>query len=172
MSMVRWGGVAAMASGAAFVVDALLVVAGPDATWTNVVYVLAALPLLGGIYGLRAAQRGGAGRLGAVGFRIVVVAVAGQILGLLVFLAGSEILVWLVFPVGFLLVPLGLVIYGIATWRARVMPRWCGVALIAVPILAVVLGDYGGILFGLMWLALGYMLFSRREAPARPASVR
>lgn len=169
--VIRWGGLAAMASGAAFVADALLVVAGPDARWTNAVYMLAAILLLGGVYGLHAAQ-GGTGRLGTVGLIAAAAAAAGQVVGLLLFLAGSEALIWLVFPVGFLLVPLGLVLYGVATLRAGTLPRWCGWALVVVPVLAVVFGDYGGILFGLMWLVLGYVLFSRRGAPARGAPIR
>ena len=102
-------------------------------------------------------------------FAYVVAALLGQVLGILVFMAGSPALEWLVFPVGFLAVPIGLVLYGVATVRARVLPRWCGIALIAVPLLGVVLGDAGEILFGLLWLALGYMLLAKsRESVEQP----
>ena len=52
------------------------------------------------------------------------------------------------------------------------VPRWCGLALLlGEPITSkYVLGDYGGIVFGLMWVALGYVLWSLRgvsvEQPA------
>ena len=96
-----------------------------------------------------------------------------QVLGIVVFLSGSEALNWLVFPVGFLAVPVGLILYGAATLQARVLPRWCGLGLIIIPPTSIVLGDYGGILFGLLWVALGYMLWSRRVASAeQPSRVR
>jgi hypothetical protein len=61
-----------------------------------------------------------------------------------------------------------LVLVGAATLRAEVLPRWCGVLLI-VAVLGIsvyfALGDYGGaILYGLLWLALGYVLWIRKEA--------
>jgi hypothetical protein len=102
------------------------------------------------------------------GLWTVVVASLAQVLGLIVFLLGSEALIWLVFPVGILAVPVGLILYGAAT--LRVLPRWCGLGLINVPPATVVLGDYGGILFGLLWLALGYVLWSWRGAAAEQSS--
>lgn len=161
--MLRLGALAAMLGGLAFVVDGLIVLAGPEGRWTNLVYVVAALLVLVGILGLNELQSEYLGRLGQAGLYVAVVALLGQVLGILVFLAGSSSLEWLIFPVGFLAVPIGLVLYGIATLRARVLPRWCGIGLIAVPLLAVVLGDAGEILFGLLWLALGYVLWSKGE---------
>jgi hypothetical protein len=57
----------------------------------------------------------------------------------------------------------GFALYGAATLRARVLPRWCGVVfIIAFPITAL-LEEYGNIWFGLGWLALGYMVWSQRD---------
>jgi hypothetical protein len=135
------------------------------------VYVVAALFVLVGLLGLNALQSEYLGRLGQVGLYVVVVTLLGQVLGILVFLAGSPALEWLIFPVGFLAVPIGLVLYGIATLRARALPRWCGIGLIVVPLLAVVFGDAGEILFGLLWLALGYVIWSRGETSVGETSV-
>ena len=85
-----------------------------------------------------ALQRENQGRLGRIGLYFAVFALLGQVMGILVFLAGSPALEWLVFPMGFLAVPIGLVLYVIA--------------LIAVPLLGVVLGDAGEMLFGMLWL--------------------
>jgi hypothetical protein len=56
-----------------------------------------------------------------------------------------------------------------------VLPRWCGVLLIAYfPLFAFLLGSYGwgGIALGLLWLALGYALLSSSGAAAeRPSRV-
>ncbi len=64
----------------------------------------------------------------------------------------------------------GFVLYGAATLQARVLPRWCGVGLIVGLPVTIALENYGTILFGLLWLALGYMLWSRRGAPAEQPS--
>jgi hypothetical protein len=69
----------------------------------------------------------------------------------------------------------GFPLLGIATFRARVLPRWCGALLVAFPVvflLAFSLVDYSGAaraLFGPYWLALGYALWSHQGDPIQPA---
>ena len=56
---------------------------------------------------------------------------------------------------------LGFVLLGIATLRAGVLPQWAGVALILVLPVSALLGDSGGgLVFGIVWLALGYVLLA------------
>jgi hypothetical protein len=70
----------------------------------------------------------------------------------------------------------GFPLLGVATFRARVLPRWCGVLLVALPavfLLVFSLLEYSGAaraLFGPYWLALGYALWSERGAPIRQPS--
>ena len=85
--------------------------------------------------------------------------------------------VWLVWGLLGLLV--GFVLYGVATLRARVLPRWCGVAFVVALPIALVLSiplSFASmfVVFGLIWLALGYALWTRRGAPPeqRPRRVR
>ncbi len=79
-------------------------------------------------------------------------------------MSGSAALEWLI-PIGSLAVLIGFVLYGVATLQARVLPRWCGVGLIVGLPVTIVLGEiWGFVAFGLLWLALGYTLWSRREA--------
>jgi hypothetical protein len=70
---------------------------------------------------------------------------------------------------------IGFVLYGVATLRARVLPLWVGVAIIVglpVRIAMFQVDPWGLVVFGLLWLALGYVLWSRREAAAaQPARV-
>ena len=60
----------------------------------------------------------------------------------------------------------GLVVLGIATLRARVLPRWCGLALIGVVVVsvfgAIVSTGAAYVVVGLLWMALGYALWSER----------
>ena len=86
-----------------------------------------------------------------------------QALGLLLLLAGSETLSELLIGVGGVGILIGLVLYGAATLQARVLPRWCGIALIVSLPVTILLGAYGGILFGVVWIALGYVLWTQRS---------
>jgi hypothetical protein len=78
-------------------------------------------------------------------------------------LAGREALDAL-FPLGVLAALVGLVLLGAATLRARMLPRWCGVLLIAVlPLSAVfdvVTDGAGGIVLRIVWALVGYALLS------------
>jgi hypothetical protein len=65
------------------------------------------------------------------------------------------------------------VLYGVATAQARVLPRWYGLALIVAVPVTLPLATYGTTLFGLILLALGYVLWSRGGViTAQPSRVR
>ena len=113
------------------------------------------------------------------------------------YLQATPPLVWMALGlaglvVGFLGLVVGHPLYGVATLQAKVLPRWCGVAFIAaIPgglafsllwILLAFVASYEPFLsfsgvstfmvFGLAWLALGYALWVRREAPSVQQSRR
>ena len=149
--IVRWGGIAAM--------------------------IVAALLTLGGLVGLDALQGASSWNVGRVGFYTAAVGLLAQALAALVLLLGSEALQWLLAPVGSLAVVVGLALYGAATLRAGLLARWCGWALIVVPLIASFLNSkvfYGSIaLFGVLWVALGYVLWSRSgRSSEQPSRVR
>ncbi len=136
--------------------------------------------MVGALLGLRARQAPAYGRLGTAGFVLallgsallcvitVTAIISGDALGEAVlgtiFISG--VLGWLV----------GFPLLGIATVRARVLPRWVGVLLIAYfPLFGFLLSSYGwgGIALGLLWLALGYALLSASGAAVQqPSRVR
>ncbi|MDQ3610985.1 MAG: hypothetical protein M4D85_05140, partial [Actinomycetota bacterium] len=88
-----------------------------------------------------------------------------------------QVLAWLALPVGGLLIFLGLVLLGVAIWRTRVLPRWCGAAMVAAlpvtfltsiwfPVEGDGAGDYPGVfVVGVLWLALA---FAARRGAAVP----
>jgi len=75
---------------------------------------------------------------------------------------------------GFPLLGLGVIVFGIATIRARVFPRWSGWVLVAVPIVGIISRflpippDVGtspdGVLFYVALVGLGYALLVHRRA--------
>jgi len=137
-----------------------------------VLFVVALLLTAVGLVGLHTLQRGSYGLLGQVGFYLALVAVAARILGAAVFLAGSSALEWISLPAT-LGMFVGLVLYGVATLRARVLPRWYGLALIVCMPVSLPLAVYGTALFGLIMVVLGYALWLQRGAiTGQPSRVR
>jgi hypothetical protein len=99
----------------------------------------------------------------------------------LIFLHASEALIFTVIWDAALLCWLaGFPLLGIATFRAKTLPRWSGSLLMAYfPLLsvAVYFDGKGGMmllfltLVGLLWLALGYALWAYKDSPAGPPSL-
>jgi len=186
--IIRWAAIAAIIGGGLWVVWGVLsreipyAAGGPSygglLRLSAGLLLFAALLTLGGLVGLDALQGGSSSSLGRVGFYTASVGLLAQALAAVFLLFGSEALLWLFVPGGSLAVVAGLALYGAATLQARVLARWCGWALIVVPPIASLLNSkvfYGSIaLFGVLWVALGYVLWSRRGAPSRqgPSRVR
>ena len=184
-SLMRLAGFAALASGVVSAMGDLLRL-GVDVedpqTASTVGYALVfSLYLLGtallllGLVGLYASQSGAAGVLGLVGF---LAAFSGTVLlaGALWFelfvtpalaaeapgLVGSELGL-----AGFVLVfvfgALGWLLFGVATLRAGVYPRWAAVVLMIGAVLAYVPVPLSGIVFSVAIAWMGFVLFAGRE---------
>src|SRR4051794_7135845 len=143
LDLLRWGGLAAMLAGVAFIVLLLIPVAfmvlklHPDAYGASpfnvlgsVLFIAAWLLLVVGLAGFHTLQEERYERIGRVGFYTVIVGVSAYIVAQVIgFMLGSTILEFLGF-LGLLVVMVGLALYGVATLQARVLPRWCGVGFI------------------------------------------
>lgn len=173
--LVRWGGLAAMVAGVVWMAHALISLAGANqevSSPLDILIIIAWLLQVVGLVGFHTLQKENYGRIGRAGFYTFIVGASAQSLGLLLVLAGGETLGEVLVAVGGIGILVGLVLYGAATLQARILPRWCGIALIISLPLTILLADYGGLVFGLTWLALGYVLWSRRDATAeRPSRV-
>ena len=123
-----------------------------------VFYILAILLTVMGLAGLHTSHKDDHGRVGQVGFYIVLVSSAAAILGSVADLLGGAALEWVIFA-GILGAIVGFALYGVATLRAKVLPRWYGVVLL-------VLGVYGVLWVGLVQLALGIALWTRTSTAA------
>jgi hypothetical protein len=140
---------------------------------------IAEVGMLAALVGLHARQRAYYGRLGTAGFVLAFVGTACVLLSTVIWMlfAGEDnFFVGLLFTLGlFVGWPAGFTLLGVATFRARVLPRWCGVLLIAYfPVLFAIFSVYDTAVTwnGLVWLALGYALWSERGAPAGQHGVR
>lgn len=178
--LVRWGALGAFVAGVAWIVSGLISLAisgqGTEIPGSFSYYLLetmfcvASVGMMGALVGLHARQVPSYGALGAMGFYAAITGTALMLVSTVAtILVGREVLDWL-FVLGFLGASVGLVLLGAATLRAGILPWWCGVLLI-VAVLGIpvyfALGNYGGaISYGLLWLALGYTLWSQRGTAA------
>lgn len=186
--LVRWGGLAAILGGLMYLAQsAISQVAPQPRTFVSfsdylieAAFIIALLSTLAGIVGLHALQRDRYGRLGIasslvafIGFAMLLVSAVSA------FLAG-HLGGFLLPALGFLLVLVGLVILGIATLRAGVLPRLYGAALIIAAPAAFVLESslvskccetYGAtIALGILWLLIGYAIASTENATSQQTS--
>lgn len=168
-SLIRWSALAAVLAGLAFAASGLLRVALPDALLPEALFAFAFVPMLAGLAGFHALQRDGYGAIGRAGFYTIVVATLIRVLGAAALLSGSSALGWLAAGQGIyealsLIIMAGFLLYGAATLRAKMLPRWCGIGLIVGLPVTIPLGHvWGAMLFGLFWLVLGCVLWSRRS---------
>jgi hypothetical protein len=169
---VRWGGLAALGTGALAILYFLLSLAVGKGDQPGPLDILDILAIV--LLGFHALQGRNYGRIGRAGLYITIGAiVVFEFLILTYLFLGDVGLEWLV-PVGVLGSLVGLVLYGVATLQARVLPRWCGILFIVFMPVGLLLGDLQPIWGGLVWVALGYALLSQSSgaAPQQPSRVR
>jgi hypothetical protein len=201
--LIRFGGLVAMVGGVASAALGLLYLlqvqgvtlgsignALQKGNYENPVLTVLLFGVLIAIAALHTAQRRDYGTQGALAslaaFGGIAVALGGNLVGELV--PAMAPLAMLLLLVGVSAASVGLVGLGIVTLEARVLPRWCGVALIAGSPPAVGLefmflgllgaagilpGEIVWALAGVPWALVGYALFrSGTHRPLQPSRVR
>ncbi len=199
-TLVRLGGLAALAGGVLITITALVGLVALDYenfsetartgayAITSLLYLLAVILVLGGLVGLYAGQLQAAGSLGVFGFLVAFFGTALFVgaVWFQTFAAPTLALAvpgffeddpagWLGWAMGssYVLAALGWLLFGVATLRARVYPRWAAILLI---VGAVLLGlPVAGleIVLAVAVAWLGFALFMGRVAPVeRPERVR
>ena len=186
MDLIRWGGLAAVLAGVAWAASGIFHFTlvypaegtGPmdalPAYLIEFAHAIAEASMLGALLGLHARQAPAYGRLGKVGFTLAFLgsAILSAITVFATVTQGAlgEVVLSVIFGLGVLGWLVGFPLLGIATLRTKVLPRWCGVLLLAYfPFFVFLLNSYGwgGIVLGLLWTALGYALLSRAGAANR-----
>ncbi len=191
LRLIRWGGLAALLSGALllvsdvlefFVLDLGYFGATPDSGIYVVVaglFLLATLLASLGLVGLYAGQVEASGSIGLLGFLLAyagTVLVSGVFWAQALFVpllteAAPESLYyegtarWLDFGfVGsFSLFALGWLLFGVATLRARIYPRWAAVLLMVGVVLVVLRLPVTSAVFDTALAWLGFWLFAKKE---------
>lgn len=181
---IRWGGLAAMLGGVAYVAENLVFLAtrehgahahgghAHEASLQEPLVLAAYLLTAAGLTGFHLLQKESYGRIGRAGFYTAIAGSLAAVFAVAIILAGGAEIDWL-HGGGALIMVIGYVLYGAATLQAKVLPRWSGVVFILVgPVGIAVPGDYTTMVLGVVWLALGCVLWTRKSAMAQqPAHV-
>ena len=163
----RAGGIAGIVAGLGYVVQAIMGLIRPQTEvfsstsdyLLEVIFIVALVSTLIALIGLHSFMQNRYGDAGPIGFWLASVGTALMVFSaVLTFLAGQNSL-GPVFLGGILLALLGYIILGITALRTRTLPLLGGLALIFGFPLSIFLSTLGGgILFGLTWLGIGYLL--------------
>jgi hypothetical protein len=189
--LVQWGAIGGVIGGVAWAVSGVLafvfpgvIAFGPEYSLFDRLgesfHAIAEGGMLLWLVGSHVQQAPSYGRLGTIGFVSSFVGTTVLFLDTWLYVVAGEATPTSVYQIGFVLGLLawlvGFTLLGIATLRAKVLPRWCGLLLIVFFPLILFLTSFfgvGGILLGLLWLALGYVLWAWRDTPAeQPARVQ
>lgn len=193
--LIRLGGLAAVVGGVVYAVVGLMEERLAEYLYyTGSIgygYVAILLPLgaMAAIAALHALQRGLYGRAGAVVSltAFVGLAVFTSVLTVGVVVTSPDLdLLFNVLLIGLLVATVGIALLGVLSIGARVLPWWCGVALIAGSPLGVILTmlpsaalggmfPLGGVfqaLGGVPWVLVGYAIFRAARPAKRPSRVR
>jgi hypothetical protein len=198
--IVRLGGLVAIVGGLAATILGLLYVlhawgitldftakalqkGGYEAPFANMLFV----GVVAAVVALHLIQRRSYGRLGALASASAIGGIAMVVIGFLVSGLTSDAAFF--FGIGLLTVGVvvgstGIVLLGIVTITARVLPRWCGIALIAgsppsVGILflfiggalaGILPGEIGWALAGIPWIVVGFAVFRAATLQTRQPS--
>jgi hypothetical protein len=125
----------------------------------EVVFIIALIATIFALMGLHSLMTSRYGRAGTLGFWLALAGTALMAVSAVATLFAGQNSLGIAFLGGMLLAFIGYVILGISILRAQALPLLGGLALIFGFPLSVFLSTLGGgILFGLAWLIVGYLL--------------
>jgi hypothetical protein len=169
----------AMLGGAVYVVAGVVQLASPEQTdpfsrasdyLIQVLLALSFLLTLAGFVALNLLFKavGYRGLRGWTGFRAAALGQGAMLASAVASLATGNLALGFLYTFGVLVLLVGLALLPVAAYRAAIMPWW-GTLLVAA-LAAIIFGEIGVVLVGLVWIALGYVLWSGRGATAERTS--
>ena len=136
------------------------------------VFIIALMATIFALLGLNSAAQGHHSNVWTVGLWLAVIGTGLTALSAIATLFAGQNSLGLAFLGGVLLSLIGYILLGIAALRPKILPLWGGLALIFGFPLSVFLSSFGGgILFGLAWLSVGYLLWKQNSAASYPNQV-
>ena len=195
--LIRWSGLAAMIGGAMWTASWILVSFTEGGTravlglsergWRTLLDSPAMLFFVAGLVGFHRKQRERSGKLGKIGFVVGLLGVVTMLLGNIAefwvfeLFYGTQQPGWAMMGAGFMMLPIALILFGLATVKARVFSGWrravplvfgltlvllilAGIAVMLVSGSRTQEGLLGAMLLTIAagWVVLGYALWSEQ----------
>jgi hypothetical protein len=166
----RTGGIAGIMAGLGYLVQAVMGLIQPQTevfsgTWDivlEVVFIIALIATIPALLGLHSLMQSRYGKPGTLGFWLTLIGTILMAVSAIATLIALQNALGPVFLAGMLLALLGYIVLGITIVRAKALPLVGGLLLIVGFPLSLFLNTLGGgILFGLAWLGVGYLLLKR-----------
>ena len=169
----------AMLGGAAYVLTGVAQLASPEQTDTfsrasdYLIQVLLSLSFLLTLAGFAALNLlldagGYRGPRGWTGFRAAALGQGAMLASAVASLPVGGLALGFLYDVGVFVLLVGLALLSVATYRTAILPHWS--AYLVAALAMIVFGEIGVVLVGLVWIALGYVLWSQRGATTRQHS--
>jgi hypothetical protein len=159
----------AVLGGASFVLAGVVQLASPEPKdpfsrpsdyLIQALLALSFLLTLAGFVALHLRQAGSyGGPRGWTGFRAAFVGQGAMLASAVASLIAGGFALGFLYTLGVLVLLVGLALLSVATYRAAILPHW-GAYLVAA-LAVIVFGEVGVVLTGVVWISLGYVLFSR-----------
>jgi len=169
----------AMLGGATYLISGVVQLASPEQTdpfsrasdyLIQILLALSFLLTLAGFAALNLLLKAGGyrGPRGWTGFRAAALGQSAMLVSAVASLATGRLALSFLYTVGVLVLLVGLALLPVATYRAGILPWWS--TLLVAALAAIIFGEVGVVLVGLVWIALGYVLWSRSGATAGRSS--
>jgi hypothetical protein len=168
---LRLGGMLAITAGILYAIQGAILVRQPRLDqWSDSDYVAyslfgaAVLVSLAALFDLRVATSHVLGRIGAVGFVVLATGLACLAATTGVRIASEDEVLDPAFLLGFLLIAIGYLLFGLAVYQAGAVPLWSALLPLFGVLGAIALQDAhgAGLWMGFVWLLFGVMLLGRR----------
>jgi hypothetical protein len=174
-NLTRWCGLAALAGGAVYVLQGIIMLASPQKDpfvsfsdylieILNIISILGVLAGIAGLHALQREQRERYGWFGAASSLLAFIGFALQLVASVIFIsAGGGVPVGrVVVLIGGLTTLVGVALLGAAILRRRALPLWYGVLFLVGNLVGLVSFEQqgGAILLGIVWGVTGYVLLS------------
>jgi hypothetical protein len=176
---LRLGGMLAMTAGVLYAIQAVILLREPRLDqWSDSDYVAyslfgaAVLVSLAALFELRVAESRVLGRIGALGFVVLAIGLACLAVTAGLRIASADEVLDAGFLLGFLLIAIGYLVFGLAMYRAGTLALWSAFLPLIGVLGAITLQDAhgAGLWMGFVWLLFGGALLGRRRGQQSPTT--
>ena len=176
----RSTGLLGIVAGLAYLIETIIglikpqseVISGDSDYVLEAIFIIALIATIFALIGLNSLAQSHNSRIWVAGFWLTVIGTGLTAVSAIATLFAGRNSLGIAFLGGVLLSLIGYILLGMSILRAKILPAWVGLALVMGFLLSLVLSNFGGgILFGLAWLSVGYLLSKQNSDASYPDTI-